>query len=69
MPVARKVGLPIRVSMPAAFCAPADDAEGVLLEEGIGGKLARLAASRAEERDIARPVAVSPIDVFYRVRA
>jgi hypothetical protein len=42
------------------FCAPADDAVGVLLEEGIGGKLARLAASCAEERDIARPVGVCP---------
>ena len=31
------------------FRAPADDAVGVLLEEGIGGKLASLAAGTAEE--------------------
>ena len=31
------------------FRAPADDAVGVLLEEGIGGKLATLAAGGAEE--------------------
>jgi hypothetical protein len=31
------------------FCAPADDAVGALLEEGIGGKLAGLAAGVAEE--------------------
>ena len=31
------------------FRAPADDAVGVLLEEGIGGKLATLAAGAAEE--------------------
>src|ERR1700726_2572483 len=31
------------------FRAPADDAMGVLLEEGIGGKLAELAAGAAEE--------------------
>jgi hypothetical protein len=31
------------------FRAPADDAVGVLLEEGIGGKLAGLAAGGAEE--------------------
>jgi len=31
------------------FRAPADDAVGVLLEEGIGGKLASLAAGGAEE--------------------
>ena len=31
------------------FRAPADDAVGVLLEEGIGGKLAGLAAGAAEE--------------------
>ena len=30
------------------FRAPADDAVGVLLEEGIGGKLAGLAAGAAE---------------------
>jgi hypothetical protein len=34
------------------FCPPADDAVGVLLEEGIGCKLTGLAASGAEERDI-----------------
>src|SRR5580704_3937494 len=31
------------------FRAPADDAVGVLLEEGIGGQLAALAACAAEE--------------------
>jgi len=31
------------------FCAPADDAVGVLLKEGIGCKLASLAAGGAEE--------------------
>jgi hypothetical protein len=31
------------------FRAPADDAVGVLLKEGIGGQLAGLAASAAEE--------------------
>ena len=31
------------------FRAPADDAVGVLLEEGIGGKLAGLAAGGTEE--------------------
>jgi hypothetical protein len=31
------------------FRAPADDAMGVLLEEGIGGQLAGLAAGGAEE--------------------
>jgi hypothetical protein len=31
------------------FRAPADDAVGVLLEEGIGRELAGLAAGRAEE--------------------
>ena len=31
------------------FCAPADDSVGVLLEEGIGCKLASLAAGGAEE--------------------
>ena len=31
------------------FRTPADDAVGVLLEEGIGGKLAGLAAGGAEE--------------------
>jgi hypothetical protein len=31
------------------FRAPADDAVGVLLEEGIGGQLATLAAGGAEE--------------------
>jgi hypothetical protein len=34
------------------FSAPADDAVGVLLEEGIGGQLAGLAASRAEEKAV-----------------
>ena len=48
MPVARKVGLPIRVSMPAAFARRRNDAVGVLLEEGIGGKLTGLAAGGAE---------------------
>src|SRR5260370_32101918 len=31
------------------FCAPADDAVGVLLKEGFGCKLASLAAGGAEE--------------------
>ena len=41
--------MPIRVSMPAAFARPADDAVGVLLEEGIGSHLAALATGAAEE--------------------
>jgi hypothetical protein len=41
------------------FRAPADDAVGVLLEEGIGGQLAGLAAGGAEE---------IPVDVFCRAR-
>jgi hypothetical protein len=51
MPVARKV-----FSNPCLddgrFRAPADDAVGILLEEGIGGKLAGLAAGGAEERAV-----------------
>jgi hypothetical protein len=35
------------------FRAPADDTMGVLLEEGIGGKLATLAAGGAEEIAVA----------------
>src|ERR1700680_4119377 len=34
---------------PGRFRPPADDAVGVLLKEGIGGKLASLAAGGAEE--------------------
>ena len=34
------------------FCAPADDAVGVLLEEGIGSKLARLAGPKVAKAEI-----------------
>ena len=63
MPVARESIIADPRLDAGGFRPPADDGVGVLLEEGIGGELAGLAAGAAEEMavDAASAMPAAPI--------